>query len=102
MELSVLISLMQFDAATMDLLWIFNVVRYLTYDYHKGLRGRLDIALSICLGLGSLGAALVHEIVLGILLFLFLLVLTVWCLAYVLHDQLKIWDRTTDNKSAGL
>ncbi|XIF20211.1 MAG: hypothetical protein AJITA_00938 [Acetilactobacillus jinshanensis] len=85
---------MQFDIGIMDLLWIFNVIRYVTYDIHHGLRAKLDITLSVSLFLESLAIAFTHNIFLLIPLFLILIVLTAWCIAYVVYDQMKILDRT--------
>lgn len=89
--MATLISFMQFSVAIIDLLWIFNLIRDVTFDFHQGLRARLDVVLTGCLSFCSFGVAFVHRLWLVIPLLLVVLLLTVWCLAYVMYDQLKIF-----------
>lgn len=89
--MSSFISLMQFDIAILDLLWVFDLIRNVTYYYHhREMRNRLDLILTGSLLLSSVGVAFVHEIILAVFLAFLLVILTVWCLAYVIHDQLEI------------
>ena len=95
--MAALVAFMQFNVAIIDLLWIFDLIRDATFDFHQGLRARLDVILTGCLLLFSFGVAFVHSWWLAIPLLLGVLLLTVWCLAYVMYDQLKIFRQNRIN-----